>query len=250
MIAYRRLPLEGLLNARELGGFNIPGGVTRHGVFLRSEVPTRLSDGDLAFLRGYGLTTVIDFRSGVEIEKAPDRLASEGWVSYLHMPCIDEKAAQGAGKREHRVPGGEAGFRWGDHYIIMAEEHRDWFRTVLEALSRAEGAALFHCTTGKDRTGLITAALLSLCGVSQADIVADYCVSQVYLKPLYRNMTHLMPPGFKADLSNPFFSTAPENMEALLEHMDRTYGGMAGFVADCGVSAETAEALRKKLSGA
>ena len=246
MTAYRRLPLTGLINARELGGYNIPDGTTKYGVFIRSEVPSKLTDSDLEFLKNYGVTTAVDFRGGEEIEKAPDMLAGMDWVSYHHLPLFDEDAAQGAVKKQ-RYPGDTADFNWRDHYIAMAETHKDWVLQVLQTLADAPGAALFHCTTGKDRTGLISAAILSICGVSREDIIADYSVSEIYLRPLYLNMTHLMPPGFKADLSNPFFSTAPDNMRSLLEHMDEKYGGMSGYLTDCGVSEQLMDRIRQKL---
>lgn len=249
MTGYRRLPLDGLINARDLGGFACRGGVTQFGIFIRSEVPARLSNTDLSFLRDYGVRTVLDFRGGEEIEKAPDMLSSQPWVRYMPIPLFNADAAQGAVKKkdQDKVPGGAPGFTWKDHYIAMAEDGKGWMKSVLEALARAEGAALFHCTTGKDRTGLVTAAILSLCGVRRDEIVADYSVSQTFLLPLYLNMTHLMPPGFKSDLSHPFFSTAPENMDAYLGYIDEKYGSVSGYIRSCGVDEYTIEALCRKL---
>ena len=70
---YRRLPLEGLTNARELGGWNTPdGGQTRHRVYLRTEVPNRVTEKDKQFLRDYGVVMDIDLRGSSELEDLPD----------------------------------------------------------------------------------------------------------------------------------------------------------------------------------
>ena len=248
---YRRLPLEGLDNARDLGGYPCPDGVTRYGVFIRSELPSSLTAADLDYLKQLGLTTVLDFRGTPEIRTAPDVLSREDFVRYHHMPAFDEEVSRGADMGEKRPAPPDmdrASFQWGSHYAGMAEEHKAWVKSVLELLAEAPGAALFHCTTGKDRTGIITALLLGLCGVAREDIIADYCVSQVYLKTMYSTMRHLLPGGDEMELSDPFFSTAPENMETLLDHIDGKYGGIEPYLRNgCGVEEATLAALRAKL---
>jgi protein-tyrosine phosphatase len=219
--------------------------VTRWGVFLRSAVPASLTPCDLDFLRRYGVTEVVDLRSDAELRQKPDRLAEETWLRYRHLPLLD--GAPAGPKKTDMLSPFEEGFSWGRLYISMAESHKAWVRGVLEALAEARGAALYHCTTGKDRTGLITAALLGLCGVPDADILADYCVSQCYLGPLYEELLFYIPEGHSRSLNAPFFSTAPENMAALLEHWHSRYGGIPGYLEDCGVTRETCARIRVKL---
>lgn len=246
MYQYRRLPLTGLDNARELGGFAASnGGVTRYGVFFRSELPAELNATDLSFLRDRGLTTVIDLRSREEIVLTPDALAGQDWINYIKLPMFDSMAAQGSGHSKAAPHMNFSG--WGAHYIAMAETYRDWTVNVLTELARADGAVLYHCTTGKDRTGLVTVFLLGICGVSNEDIIADYCVSQVYLRRKYMTMKHLMPPGMSDDLSDPFFSTAPDNMFELLEYLDGKYGGVCGYLRDCGATEELLSRIRDKF---
>ena len=237
MQSYRRLPLDGLMNARDLGGYAADGGVTRFGVFLRSDVPALLSPDDLRFLRDYGLTTVVDLRSEREQEKAPDMLARQNWIDYFAVPLYDRAAA-------HGEPLDGRTFSWADHYIRMAENNRDWVREVLAVLAGASGCTLFHCATGKDRTGLISAALLGLCGVSDEDIAADYCLSRIYLSPLVESLERS---GRIDAASDPFFATQPENMLTLLFHLRGTYGSIGAWLAACGVTDETARALRGRF---
>ena len=82
MIKTKRLPLEGLCNARDLGGFPALGGYTRFGVYVRSEVPRDLTEKDLAFLRAYGVTTSLDLRGPKESEDTPSRLKGAAGIDY------------------------------------------------------------------------------------------------------------------------------------------------------------------------
>jgi len=235
-----RLPLEGLLNARDLGGFRLPGGVTESGVFIRSDVPASLTDRDLAFLKSRGLRTDLDLRSYRERVRVPDVLSRSVFVTYKKAPMYDAAAASG-------VCTGEAGgrFSWAGHYIRLIGENKSWMRKVLGILAVSEGCTLFHCQTGKDRTGLVAMALLGLCGVSDDDIIADYAVSRGYLTPLFEGR-----PGPRGGRSpdDPFFSSDPENMALLLRHINSEYGGVPGYLASCGVSEKLLGCLRGRLT--
>ena len=252
----RRLNTKGLYNARDLGGFpTADGRVTRFGVFVRSEAPVGLSPEDIAYLRAYGVAASVDLRGGIETRVRPSDLAQ--LLPYYHRPLLHEAAIPKAERLREEGPGRD----WGREYITMAEGARAWARDVLALAAETEGTLLFHCTTGKDRTGLLTCYLLSIAGVSRADIIADYCVSQVYLQPVYKKMLsgeiQLGPPPGSEDekklppmppLNEGFFSTRPENMQALLDYMDESYGGVAAFLREAGVSAELMQGLRQKLT--
>ena len=238
MLAYRRLPLDGLMNARDLGGYAACGGVTRSGVFLRSDVPALLSEADLRFLRLYELSAAVDLRSEAERERTPDMLAAQSWVRYTAVPLYDKTAARGEGLDGKT-------FCWADHYIRLVDHAQDWVRDVFAALADAPGCVLFHCATGKDRTGIIAALLLSLCGVSDEDAAADYCLSRLYLAPLVEELCRS---GRIASRDDPFFATQPENMLRLLAYLRERYGGVPDYLSACGLSQARQDALRRRLT--
>ena len=240
---YRRLPLHGLLNARDLGGYSTKNGETRWRVFLRADVPAELTPGDLSFLRHFGVTTDIDLRSDMERIRKPDALAEEDWLCYRQIPQRYDPASQ-----PQRLYGFREDFFWGEQYIVMAETQKDWIRRVLEALAEAPGAALFHCSLGKDRTGVVAAVLLGLCGVSDEDIVADYSVSSCFLEPIFLEMIQSVPDGYIQSLDAPHFSTAPVNMKTLLGHLRREYGGIPAYVEACGTAPDAVRRLVLRLS--
>ena len=175
---YRRLPLKTLYNCRDLGGYpTLDGKATRLGVFLRSEAPCELDREDLAFLLEYGVTGTADLRSEGERLARPNELA--GHVSYYPMSLFHRAAVYGDASQQMEE------FDWGKQYRSMAEDNPAFFRAMLPLCLKEPGALLYHCTTGKDRTGLLSCVLLSIAGVSREDIAADYSISQLYLGPVY-----------------------------------------------------------------
>ena len=247
---YRRLPLTGLFNARDLGGFPTGDGrITKYRSFIRCEAPLKLTDSDLSFLKEYNITTSIDFRGNREVERQPSLLKDVPWITYFRSPTFNEQVAFGS-RRKSQGPPVTSFVDWGEKYIEMADGCKAWVRRTLEIISESDGAVMYNCTTGKDRTGMISALLLGLCGVSYEDITADYCVSELYLTPVYKELIRAYLehwPEETAQITDPFFKTAPKNMQCLLTHFDDEYGGVAGYVAACGTDTNVIEAIRKKL---
>jgi protein-tyrosine phosphatase len=216
--------------------------MTRYGVFLRAALPRTLTDRDIAFLRDYGLTTVVDFRSELECVRAPDPLGALDGITYLNKPMFDAAAAGGALRIQP-----EAAFGWVPHYIRMLEQQKSWMADVLRALAQAEGCALFHCTTGKDRAGLISALLLKLAGASDEDVVADYCVSEVYLRQVYAEMEQASR-LCGGDIDSGFYRTEPAAMRAVLVYLTGSCGGAEGYLRSCGLTDAELDTLREKIT--
>ncbi len=247
---YRRLPLTGLDNARDLGGFcTADGRLTKYHRFIRCEVPGSVTEDDIKFLKEYGITLNIDLRGEIEHEKIPNLLQACGQFRALKLPSFNAQLAKGAGIEQDKP------FEnWGSMYIGMCDRSKQWIKSVLEAIAENDGAVIFNCTTGKDRTGIISAILLGIAGVSHEDIIADYCVSQVYLRRKYIYLFHKRPPmgnqyddKTEGNLDDPFFSTSPDNMRMLLAHLDENYGGILGYLKEADVSEETIFAIRAKF---
>ena len=152
MTPVRHLPAPGLHNCRDLGGYAAEGGVTRFGVFLRSEAPCGLPPAGIDFLRRWGLGEAIDLRGEAEIAWRPSAL-----VGVLPYRKISLSGGAETFEKQN-LPQGP--FSWDKVYIKRAKEHADWIRAVVTACAEAEGSVLFHCTTGKDRTGIISCCLL------------------------------------------------------------------------------------------
>ena len=245
-MAYRRLPLEGLRNARDLGGYSThDGGITRFSKFIRAESPKRVTEADIKFLKSYGVTDSIDFRGDAETKRSPSVFATSEDVVYHRCPTFDKQLAFAAGSISV-----SAFVNWGEKYIELIERSRSWVCDTLTVMASSRGGVIYNCTTGKDRTGVVSGLLLGLAGVPDADIIADYCVSEIYLSDIYED---LLSKHFahwskeEASLDNPFFKTAPENMKTLLSHLRDNYGGVAEYLKECGVSNDVMDTLRSRL---
>ena len=249
MLNTRRLILERLYNARDLGGYAVPGGRTKFGVFLRSEMPYNISEKDKKALKDYGVTVSLDFRSTPEKNMMPSDLSDEGWVEYVHMPTYPEAGIFSGDEDFFRPDFSVEDFAWGGEYIKMLENGKDWARACVEKAAECDGVLHYHCYTGKDRTGVFSAILLSVAGAERWDIAADYCVSQALLDRFY--IEHVQ--GYDTEnrrnnLENKFIHTRSSNMFMLLDYVDKAYGGMDGYLKDCGVNVETLEKIRDKFT--
>lgn len=251
MTRYRRLPLETLFNARDIGGFaTMDGKVTKYGRFIRSELPCNLSENDIRFLRDYGVTMTLDFRTDFEVKALPCCLKSGHlWQKYIRSSMSDKQSEPPVPEKSGmNKDNPENDFRnpdWIAIYTSIAENGKSWVKNNMEIVAVNEGAVLYHCMTGKDRTGLFTAMLLGLCNCYPCDIIADYSISQINLRPFYYKMMNF--PGMLNDKGEPdltlrFYQTSPENMFSFLQHIDEKYGNMKEYLISCGISQET---LRK-----
>ena len=243
----RRLIMQKLYNARDLGGFpTADGKTTRFGVFIRSEAPVDITEDDLATLKAYGVTASMDFRSTHETELRPSDL--QNVMPYFHRPLFNEAASAGGMKQP---PPMKAPVSWGEQYIAMAEESRAWAVDVLTIAAENEGALLYHCTTGKDRTGIMTMYLLDIAGVPRADIAADYCVSQVFLEPVYKVLFSGAGPmndGHAPKMDESFFKTKPESILRVYDYLTEKYGGVTAYLHEIGVPQQVLQAIREKLT--
>ena len=135
-------------NTRELGGIKTADGrVTRNGVFWRSDVPVGPAAEDIEKLLSHGVTTVMDMRTGWEAEKAPDTLSGTAGFEYHHFPITE---GSGVPESLEAVP---------LSYMTIATAGN--MPMVMKVLAEAKKGVLFHCTAGKDCTGVVTAIIYS-----------------------------------------------------------------------------------------
>ncbi|MDI9916431.1 tyrosine-protein phosphatase [Rhodococcus sp. IEGM 1379] len=167
----RSLHLEGASNARDIGGYLGDGGRSvRSGMVLRSNSLDKLTPADLAKLEDLNVTSVDDFRTVFERALAPDKIpagATGNWFDVI-------------GGNPANLP---AMVSMPDLYRIMVTDTDAGksFRNALINIETSDGAVMYHCTSGKDRTGWMTAVLLTILGVDRETVNADYMLSNQYL---------------------------------------------------------------------
>lgn len=238
-MATRRLKLKTMFNARDLGGYPTKDGkVTKFNVFIRSEFPAELPEEDIQYLKDYGITASIDFRSIWEVEEEPSSLTDV--FSFYHRPVNDSPKPPDL----RIIMSRPMGASMTPHYQKMVDEGAAWVKGVLELAAAEKGGLLYHCAGGKDRTGIMSCILLSIAGVSREDIAADYCLTEVYAKPRKK----MVPPeGMPPEAKNDFAKAPASTMLELLDHFDARYGGVMGYLSQIGVKDETIAQIREKF---
>ena len=233
------LPVNSILNPRDLGGIvGLDGGKIKTHRLIRTGTLTRMSDEDIQFLKNYGLTTIIDLRSKSERKDHPDPQI-EG-VKNISLPLSEEEGTLGGIQdlsREddlyHHDP--HAAFKMMcDHYSdhVVKAHDQNTVRQVLTILSEKEnGATIFHCTEGKDRTGFVVLFVLYILGVDLEVIRQDYLASNSILSA-YRaerdkkfenadeNLTFRSNMRILSSASDSFFDTILLTIEEQYHNMD------------------------------
>jgi len=224
----RHIRLSGAFNVRDLGGYaSTAGGTTRWRSLLRADALHQLSPEDIDTLLGLGLRTVIDLRSDAEIARQPSSFADHVSVRYHHIPLFDGLAPADA------MIAASGEFDLSARYVDAADRCRPAISKVAATIALAEeGAVLFNCTAGKDRTGIVAAMLLSLAGVSSDEIAADYSLTQTLAAGLMERLKALaIQRGLAEAAAARLLSSEPATMLALLQHVSDRHGGFRNYLA-------------------
>ena len=237
----RLIALQGAVNFRDLGGYAAGEGMwTRWRVLFRADGLGELTESDLSVLRALGIRTVIDLRSGGELERGRFDVDAHP-VAFHHFPFMEELPdAQDFERRP--------GFL-GSQYREFLSDAGGQIRAALEVLADPGALpAVFHCTAGKDRTGVLSAIVLSLLGVDEPTVVADYALSGEAMERLRAKLILKFPEGRDSiENLNEVFSAEPSQMEQLLDHLKERYGSADAYVAGLGTQAGVVEGLRAGL---
>jgi protein-tyrosine phosphatase len=237
----RLISLEGAVNFRDLGGYaTVDGSVTRWRTLFRADGLSELSEADFIVMGELGIRTVVDLRSGYEVEQSRFNVDAHP-VDFHHFPFIDELPHA---EEWDRRPG-----LLGAQYKEMLDDAAPQIIGALGALAAPEARpAVFHCTAGKDRTGLLSALLLSLLGVPEETVIGDYALSGQAMERLRAKLMIKYPDGKDviADIDE-VFSAEPANMVDLFAYLRERYGSVADYAATVGVPDLVISRLRETL---
>ncbi|MBE6037305.1 MAG: tyrosine-protein phosphatase [Clostridiales bacterium] len=231
----RRIPFEHLKNLRDLGGF--PAGkthVTRWGICYRSNLPENLTEEEKQWLLAQGVTTIIDLRNAGERQRRPNCLEPDPRFRYCNFSMYEDGASVNMGDPEGKQ-------QVGKFYLDMLGSTPAPVQ-ALRSILNAPGGVLFHCSAGKDRTGLIGALLLLLAGVADDDIIADYQVSYTYMRDYALAMAEVNP-----DRPAYIYHSDPDFMRDFLAAFRARYGTVEAYLKANGFEDRDVETLREKL---
>lgn len=205
----RRIPLESIPNARDLGGYKtVDGRCLKYKKLIRSGTLGALTKKDIDILKNeYDLNVIIDLRTEKERNENPDPII-EGIKSY-HNPILKEESF--GITREGETKSSKDSFDYSEMLLnhvkqmdeneqnlgnLYAEfvksefslsQYRKFFEYIIH---HNQGSLLWHCTAGKDRVGTTTALLLRMLGVDMDTIMKDFLLTNEFLKEQTRNIVN------------------------------------------------------------
>jgi protein-tyrosine phosphatase len=210
---------EGIENVRELGGLpRLDGATVRPGLLYRTGKLTSATDDDLRRLADMGISAVIDFRDGAECRQDPDRPIPG--ATYYHLPALPDLSALFGPMGAELTPAqAHDHFRQLYRYLATSPEALDAYTRFFEILLASEGKpVLWHCTQGKDRTGVAAMLLLTALGLEEDTILDEYMRTNDYMQTILD--------GYAAK------GKGPEEM-ALLKEIFWVFLENAKFYLDC-----------------
>lgn len=248
------LPVKGIANARDLGGYEVVGGYrVKSGLLFRSAHLAAAKDADLAFLNRLSIGTVVDFR--MDREKLGKQDREVPGARYVDMP-LDAGGAMSASitEEETRKFMGRKGFN--ARKIIVAAAFngkakaiaREMYPTLFFypdcqrqmaaflhlVVEKGDKPILFHCTQGKDRTGIASALLLAALGADRETIVTDFDMTNLFYEKDVRKFTRRVRflGGKEEELAvvKAFMGANTENFTKALDTVDAQYGSLEAYL--------------------
>ncbi len=221
--------LETTLNTRELGGYRTrQGKMTKVHTLLRSDEQKRPSSGDIMYLIGRKITTIIDMRTKKFTSHLPSPFVSREPFSYHNIP-IEE--GSGVPESIESVP---------FSYLKIAEAAN--MRQVYQCIAHAPQGVLFHCSAGKDRSGVVSAILLLLADVRDKDIIENYMMTKEYNVKRFALARQNHP-----ELDINIIIPREEFIIQFLQLFREKYGDAENYMHSMGVPSEEIEMIRGKL---
>jgi protein-tyrosine phosphatase len=259
VVSIRRLPLEGATNFRDLGGYRTSNGLyVRWGMVYRSNHLVNLTAHDYKYLASLGIRLVCDVRTPAERMRAPTHWMGQV-PEFLSAPIGQDRdgtitAEEDLKNRLASLAAESKSEPQGyDRYAI---DYAPQYRTILRRLAAGDLPAVEHCSSGKDRTGVFAAILLTALGVPREVVIQDYVLTGTYMLAAdsiertaadLRSILGLSQP-LDASTVRTLMTTKPEKMEATLDSINRTYGSFDNYLRDCvQISDSDLAMLRQRL---
>lgn len=248
-------------NLRDLGGHVAQNGRSiRSGLLYRSEQLGQITDAEMPIFAKLGLKKIYDLRTADERAELADRIP-DGAV-YVVVDVLADQAGAGPAQLLHllndpqqanaQLGGGKIAQQFTDSYrqLITLPSARAGFSRMFTEMTDADNLpALFHCTTGKDRTGWTAAALLTLCGVSHEDVMQEYLLSNDFILPEYQPIIDkLIALGIEKEILLSILGVRQEYLEAAFQEMRDQFRDIETyFSTGLGIDSVGQQALREQF---
>ena len=213
-------------NFRELAYFNM-----KKGLLFRSDVLYHLNPKEKALLRDNNIKVVIDLRGKDEVEHLKDTNIRA--INFINIPMLpdnddgNDSPLKTVTIKHMTLPDMDFAYR----QLVMKDRKEAWSKIFDILLNNKEGAVLFHCSAGKDRTGVVSAVILTALGIDKDTIYQDYLLTNE--KPLYYKKMALQMDPESREIFLDYFQAKKEYLDAAFDEIDKEYGTFDKFLLEC-----------------
>lgn len=252
------LGIASIPNLRDMGGYKTSSGaIVSRGMVYRSNQPFNINAGDMLLLEKLKLKNVLDLRTAAEKNAGPDQLPAG--VNYVWLDVLADVPASGPANLTNLLSDPkQANAELGDGKVeaLFKQAYRDcislpsakaaYRKLFLSLGDKDQLPALFHCASGKDRTGWAAAALLTLLGVPKEVVIEDYMRSNDYILPMSDTLIQkFVAAGGSPSIPVAIFGVKEEYLNAAFEEMQTKYGSIENYFSEAlGITTEQQTALR------
>jgi protein-tyrosine phosphatase len=243
------LAWEGCLNVRDLGGLPTEDGRrTRLGGVVRADNIRRLTDDGWRALAEHGVQRIVDLRFAEELAEDQPRDVD---IDVVHVSVLGESFDPDYVKElDAHLAANDVADHYAWSYVEFLERHRDRFGRAFAAVADAQGTVVVHCMGGKDRTGIVSALLLRLAGVSHDVIGKDYAVTAANLEPSTSQWIPKIADEAERAKWEKLKDTPAGAMIRVVQEIEHRYGDVASYLRAAGLSDEQVGRLRERLVAA
>nr|WP_315026631.1 tyrosine-protein phosphatase [uncultured Chryseobacterium sp.] len=235
----KTIEIKKVYNFRAVGNItNIEGRTLKQGFFYRSGHLYKLKKNSFAQIENLGIKKVIDLRNSKEIAQKPDHLPKE--IIYKNYSAFEDEGDQlDQAKKmvlKGKVNGADADKRMIDFYREYVTENPKVIKTIITETLESKDPVLYHCTAGKDRTGIITALILTILKFDKNIIYNDYLLSNNYRKDLVQkrlrlaNSLHFVYPKMDLQVLEKLSWVEKRYLDAAFEEINKKYGSTDVYI--------------------
>ncbi|MGB8986646.1 MAG: tyrosine-protein phosphatase [Candidatus Sulfotelmatobacter sp.] len=236
------LGIASVPNLRDAGGYKTADGeVVRRGVAYRSNQLNPISADDMKKIAALGLKNDFDLRTAEERQAKPDELPAgvkNVWLNVLAdakgiSPAEVDKLLSDPKAANEALGGGRATAAFVKTYrefITLPSANAAFRQLFVELGEKSQLPSLYHCTTGKDRTGWASAALLTLLGVPEDKVYEDYLRSNEYILPAYKSfIDRFVAAGGDPSIPQALLGSKAEYLQASFDQVKTQYGSIENY---------------------
>lgn len=241
-----------LANLRDFGGMRVAGGTIAPGVLWRGDDITLSPADEVAALAQAGLGLSIDLRATNELAATGTGFLAESGIRHHHLPLMNSTADPATLAASFASITGPADVgRW---YAGMFRDRSSELVQALELIADSRTGVLFHCAAGKDRTGVLAAAILTVLGAEPETIIADYATTHANVPGVMARIAETMKssgmghggPSMEELKDHPMLGARPEAMASMLQDLE-SQGGAREILRAAGCEDALEQRLRARL---